>query len=67
MRDCVVSVASRFWRRLSPLPVFVWLILSALFFLLGAASFSASGSRTFAEVGVLGAIAAVAVMVAFRG
>lgn len=51
-------------RCLSP---FVWLILSALLFLLGAASFSASGSRTIAEVGVLGAIAAVAVIAAFRG
>ena len=56
-----------FWRRRSPPSALVWLILSALLFLLGAASFSASGSRTIAEVGVLGAIAAVAAIAAFRG
>ena len=54
-------------RRIWPPSAFMWLLVSALLFLLGAASFSASGSRTFAEVGVLGAIAAVAVIVAFRG
>ena len=54
-------------RRIWPPSTFVWLLLSALLFLLGAAIFSVSGLRTIAEVGVLGAIAAVAATAAFRG
>jgi hypothetical protein len=49
-------------RRPSP---FLWLILSAALFLLGAASFSSHGARELAQFGVFGAVAAIALIVAF--
>jgi hypothetical protein len=52
-----------FLRRISP---YVFFILSALLFLLGAMKFNHIGSKTMAEIGVLGAVGAVAVIVAFR-
>lgn len=50
-------------RRIPPL---VFFIFSALLFLLGAMSFNHTGGKTMAEVGVMGAVGAVAVIVAFR-
>ena len=47
-------------------PPFVFFVLSALLFLLGAMSFNHTGGKTMAEVGVMGAVGAVAVIVAFR-
>jgi hypothetical protein len=44
---------------------FVWLILSAGLFLVGAASFSGHGAKELAQFGVLGAVAAIALIVAF--
>jgi hypothetical protein len=44
---------------------FVWLILSAALFLVGAATFSGHGAKQLAEFGVLGAVAAIALIVAF--
>jgi hypothetical protein len=44
---------------------FIWLILSAALFLVGAASFSGHGAKELAEFGVYGAVAAIAVIVAF--
>ncbi len=40
-------------------------MLSAVLFLAGSAQFQLSGARQMAEYGVLGAIAAVAIIVAF--
>jgi hypothetical protein len=50
-------------RRVPPL---IFFILSALLFLLGAMSFNHAGGKTMAEVGVMGAVGAVAMVVAFR-
>lgn len=50
------------FRRPSP---FVWLILSAALFLVGAAAFSGHGAKELAEFGVFGAVAAIALIVAF--
>jgi len=44
---------------------FVWLILSAALFLVGAAAFSGHGAKEMAEFGVFGAVAAIALIVAF--
>jgi hypothetical protein len=44
---------------------FVWLILSAGLFLVGAASFSGHGAKELSQFGVLGAVAATALIVAF--
>ncbi len=52
------------WRRPTWI---VWLILSAALFLAGSATFALGGSHQMAQVGVLGAIAAVAVIAAFSG
>lgn len=52
----------RLFGRPSP---FVWLILSAALFLVGAAAFSGHGAKEMAEFGVLGAVAAIALIVAF--
>jgi len=49
-------------RRPSP---FVWLVLSAALFLVGAAAFSGHGAKEMAEFGVFGAVAAIALIVAF--
>lgn len=59
---------NRWWPsrvRLRPPSPFIWLILSAGLFLLGAASFSGHGARQLAEIGVVGAVMAVAVIAAF--
>lgn len=45
----------------------VLLVLSAVLFLAGSASFGLGGASGIAQIGVLGAIAAVAVIVAFSG
>jgi hypothetical protein len=42
-----------------------WLVASAVLFLVGAAAFSGEDMRTIAAVGVGGAVAAVAIIVAF--
>ncbi|OYV51591.1 MAG: hypothetical protein B7Z77_03540 [Acidocella sp. 20-58-15] len=47
-------------------PPFVFFIMSALLFLVGAMSFNHAGGKTMTEVGVLGAVGAVAAIVAFR-
>jgi hypothetical protein len=44
---------------------FIWLILSAGLFLLGAASFNGRGARQLAEFGFVGAVMALAVIAAF--
>jgi len=44
---------------------FIWLILSAALFLVGAATFNGHGARQLAEFGVLGAVGAIALIVAF--
>jgi hypothetical protein len=41
------------------------MILAAFLFLMGAASFSGHGSREMAEIGVGGAVIAIATIVAF--
>lgn len=51
--------------RFRPPSPFIWLILSAGLFLLGAASFSGHGARQLAEIGVAGAVMAIAVIAAF--
>lgn len=45
----------------------VWMLLSAVLFLAGAAHASMSGAMMVAKIGVLGAIAAVAFIAAFSG
>lgn len=47
-------------------PPFVFFIVSALLFLVGAMGFNHAGLKTMAEVGVMGAVGAVAMIVAFR-
>ena len=47
-------------------PPFVFFILSALLFLVGATGFNHSGFKTMAEIGVMGAVGAIAMVVAFR-
>jgi hypothetical protein len=48
------------------IPPWVFFIFSALFFLVGAMRFNHAGGQTKAEAGVMGAVAAVAIIVAFR-
>ena len=45
----------------------VWMLLSAVLFLAGAAYASLVGATMLAKIGVLGAIAAIAVIAAFSG
>ena len=45
----------------------VWMLLSAVLFLAGAAHASLVGATMLAKIGVLGAIAAIAVIAAFSG
>ncbi len=59
------SVVQAIWRMRSS--GLLWLMASAVLFLVGAASFNGAGWREMASVGVAGAIAAVAVIVAFFG
>ncbi len=54
-------------RRLKPPSMVVWMLLSTVLFLAGAAHASMSGAMMAAKVGVLGAIAAVAFIGAFSG
>jgi hypothetical protein len=54
-------------RRIKRLPMVIWMVLSAVFFLAGAAHASMAGGTMLAKIGVLGAIAAVAVIAAFSG
>lgn len=51
--------------RLRPPSPFIWLIMSAALFLVGAATFNGHGARQLAEFGVFGAVAAIALIVAF--
>ncbi len=46
-------------------PMVSWLVLSVVLFLAGAAHFAIQGQDFFAKIGVAGAIAAVAMIVAF--
>ena len=48
-------------------PPHVFFIASALLFLIGAMGFNHSGFKTLAEIGVGGAVAAIATIVAFGG
>ncbi|MEO8713921.1 MAG: hypothetical protein ABI369_02805 [Acetobacteraceae bacterium] len=43
----------------------LWLVASAALFLLGASSFGGAGMKEVAALGVAGAIAAIAMIVAF--
>jgi hypothetical protein len=45
----------------------VWMLLSAVLFLAGAAHASGVGAAMLAKIGVLGAIAAIAVIAAYSG
>jgi len=47
-------------------PPWIFFIFSALLFLVGAMRFNHAGGQTMAEAGVMGAVAAVAIIVAFR-
>jgi hypothetical protein len=58
---------SKLARRIKRVPMVVWMVLSAVFFLAGAAHASMAGGTMLAKIGVLGAIAAVAVIAAFSG
>jgi hypothetical protein len=51
---------------LRKVPPYIFFVMSALIFLLGAMSFNHAGGKTMAEVGVMGAVAAIAMVVAFR-
>ena len=44
-----------------------WLVAAALLFLVGALANGAAGSRELTEIGVLGAVVAIAFVVAFMG
>jgi hypothetical protein len=46
-------------------PMLVWMLLSAVLFLAGAAHAALAGAALFAKVGILGAIAAIAFIAAF--
>jgi len=60
-----ISGVGRHFRRVKRPSPFVWLILSAALFLVGAAAFSGHGAKEMAEFGVFGAVAAIALIVAF--
>ena len=61
------SAFIRLARRLKLQSMVVWILLSAVLFLAGAAHASMSGAMLVAKVGVLCAIAAVACIAAFSG
>ncbi len=46
-------------------PMVLWLLLSAVLFLAGAAHSATTGADLFAKVGMVGAIFAIAVIAAF--
>ena len=54
-------------RRMNLPPLVVWMLLSAVLFLAGAANSALHGAVLLAKVGVLGAIAAVVFLAAFWG
>lgn len=45
----------------------MWLIAAALLFLVGAMANGAAGSRELTELGVIGAVVAIAIVAAFMG
>jgi hypothetical protein len=63
----VTATFIRLARRLKPPSMVVWMLLSAVLFLAGAAHASLAGAMMVAKVGVLGAIAAIAFIAAFSG
>ena len=54
-------------RLLAPSSGIVWLFAAALLFLVGALANGSAGSRELTEIGVLGAVVAIAFVVAFMG
>ena len=56
---------TRLARHLKLPPMVTWLVLSVVLFLAGAAHFAIQDQSFFAKIGVAGAIAAVAMIVAF--
>ncbi len=53
--------------RVKASPIVVWMLLSAVLYLAGAAHASMAGAMMVAKIGVLGAIAAIAFIAAFSG
>ena len=51
--------------RLKPAPWVAWLVLSAMLFLAGSVSFALGGAHHGAQLGFMGALIAVAMIVAF--
>ena len=62
-----MGVVTKLVDRVKPPPMVVWMLLSAVFFLAGAANSALHGAVLLAKVGVLGAIAAVVFLAAFWG
>ena len=60
-------LASWIARKARPPSMVVWMLLSAVLFLAGAAHASMSGAMIAAKIGVLGAIAAIAFIAACSG
>ena len=54
-------------RMLSSQSGIIWLIAAALLFLVGAIANGAAGSRELTEIGVIGAVVAIAFVAAFMG
>jgi hypothetical protein len=63
----VCTQLPRFARKFKPPSMVVWMLLSAVLFLAGAAHASMAGTMMLAKIGVLGAIGAIAVIAAFSG
>ena len=61
----MVELASRVLRRLGLPPWIALLVVSALLFLMGSASFGISGAHQTAQIGIVGAIVAIAVIAGF--
>ena len=61
------QIFSNLVRRIRSASMAVWMLLSAVLFLAGAAHASMAGATMVAKVGVLGAIGAVAFIAAFSG
>jgi hypothetical protein len=55
---------SRLTRRVKLPPGGAWLLLSALLFLVGSAGFGIGGAHTMAQIGLVAALVAVAVLIA---
>jgi hypothetical protein len=58
-------VLSRLARRLKPAPWTLWLVLSAVLFLASSASFGLAGAHHEAQLGIMGALIAVAMILTF--